>query len=70
VKEEEEYVNKRVHDRPRVETFYDQKKVDDTRRALEGFWKARGITVEISTNLTQVPSAPRYAFLSFTVYQK
>lgn len=70
VTKEEEYVEKHLQDRPRVETTYDQKKVDDMKKVLENFWKERGIAVEVRTTLTPVVTAPRYAFLEFDVYKQ
>jgi len=71
---EEEYVRKRVHGGPDVgfspDPLHDQKKVSEVKEALEGFWKERGIAVEVSTNLTQVTNASRYAVLEFDVCGK
>jgi hypothetical protein len=67
---EEEYVHKRVKERPIVESLYDQKNVSDVKEALENFWKERGIAVEVGTSLTQVPNASRCAVLEFDIYGK
>jgi hypothetical protein len=67
---EEKYLNEHVTERPRVESVYRQKSVDDMKQALEDFWRERGIAVEVSSNLTQVTSAPHYAVLEFQVYRK
>ena len=67
---EEKYLNEHVTERPRVESVYRQKSVDDMKQALEDFWRERGIAVEVSSNLTQVTSAPDYAVLEFQVYRK
>ena len=71
---EEEYVRKRVDGGPEfvfsLEPLYDQKKVSEVKKALEGFWKERGIAVEVSTNRTQVTNASRYAVLEFEVCGK
>jgi len=70
--EEEEYVNK-LGDRPRVETAFDQNKVENMVKALEQFWKNRGIAVEVRVrvnNLTEVPNGSRYAVLEFDVYKQ
>jgi hypothetical protein len=66
--EEEEYVNN--NGRLRVEEAYDPRKVDDMKKELEDFWKGRGIAVQVNTNLTQIPTAPRYAILEIDVYRK
>ena len=70
---EEKYLNEHVKERPRVFSVYRQKSVDDMKRALEDFWRERGIAVEVSSSLAQVTSAPRaphYAALEFQVYRK
>jgi hypothetical protein len=68
---EQEYVRKRVNDRPGVFLrLGDPQKVSDVKKALEDFWKERGIAVEVGTNLTQVTNAPRYAVLEFDVCGK
>jgi hypothetical protein len=68
IDEEQQYVNNRS--RLRAETAYDQKIADDMKKELEDFWKRRGITVEVTTNLTQVPTAPRYVVLEVHIYRK
>jgi hypothetical protein len=65
--QEEEYVEQHVKERPRVESLYQQKVVDDMKQALENFWRERGVEVKVTTTLTQVPSAARYAVLEFQV---
>lgn len=70
VNEEEQYLGKHLHDRPRVETTYDQKKTDDMKEALEHFWRERGIAVRVLVALTPVPSAPGYVFLEFNIYRQ
>ena len=70
VNEEEQYLGKHHHDRPRVETTYDQKKTDDMKEALEHFWRERGIAVRVLVALTPVPSAPGYVFLEFNIYRQ
>lgn len=69
---EEKYLDEHVKERPRVESVYQQKSVDDMKQALEDFWRERGIAVEVSSKLTQVTSAARrpYAVLEFQVYGK
>jgi len=65
-------VNK-LGDRPRVETAFDQNKVENMVKALEQFWKNRGIAVEVRVrvnNLTEVPNGSRYAVLEFDVYKQ
>ena len=66
----EVYIEKHVPDRPTVETAYDQKKVDEMSKALENFWKERGISVGVRSTLTPIPKAPRYAALKFEVYKR
>lgn len=68
--EEEIYIKKHVLDRPTVETAYDQRKVDEMSKALEDFWKERGISVGVRTTLTSIPKAPRYAALTFELYKR
>ena len=68
--EQQLYIEKHVPNRPRVETAYDQQKVDEMSKALEDFWKERGIIVEVRTTLTPMPHAPRYAALKFEVYKR
>jgi hypothetical protein len=68
IREEERYINNRG--RLSVEAAYDEMKVVQMRKELEDFWKGRGVTVEVSTNLTQVPSAPRYVILEINIYKK
>jgi FG-GAP-like repeat len=68
INEEEEYVNK--HGRLTVEAAYDQKKVDETKKALEDFWNSRGVLVEVSTTLTSLGNRPGYASLRFDIYKK
>jgi|SRR5208282_2830086 len=71
---EEEYVRKRVSDGPDVVFSFDhhyvQKKVSNVKEALEGFWKERGIAVEVSTNLAQLTNASRDVVLEFDVCGK
>jgi hypothetical protein len=71
---EEKYLNEHLKERPRVESVYQQKSVDDMKQALEDFWRERGIAVEVSSKLTQVttcaPRAPHYAALEIQVYRK
>jgi hypothetical protein len=69
---EEKYLNEHVKERPRVESVYQQKSVDDMKQALEDFWNERGIAIEVSSKLTQVMSASHrpYAVLEFQVYRK
>ena len=68
--EQEQYLEKHLKDRPRVETPYDQKKADEMKKVLEDFWKERGIAVEVHINLKPVPRAPRYAVLEFDEYKQ
>jgi hypothetical protein len=68
INEEQEYVNKRG--RLTVEAAYDQKKVDETKKALEDFWNSRGVLVEVSTTLTSLPNRVQYASLRFDIYKK
>ena len=68
IDEEKQYLNNRI--RLRLETAYDQKIADDMKKELENFWKSRGITVKVTTNLTQVPTAPRYVILEVHIYRK
>jgi hypothetical protein len=70
---EKEYLRKRVDGGGVFFPFdphYEQKKVSDVKKALEGFWKERGIAVEVSTNLTQATNARPYTVLEFDVYGK
>ena len=71
---EEKYLNEHLKERPRVESVYQQKSVDDMKQALEDFWRERGIAVEVSSKLTQVTTsarrAPHYAALEIQVYRK
>jgi hypothetical protein len=69
---EGKYLNEHLKERPRVESVYQQKSVDDMQQALEDFWRERGIAVEVSASLTQVTSAPRapHAVLEFRIYRK
>lgn len=70
VDKEEQYVGKHVQDRPRAETAYDQKKTDDMQKALEDFWKERGIAVKVLITLTPVSAAPGYVFMEFNIYRQ
>ena len=63
-----DYLDAHLPDRIRVETAYDQTKVDEMSKAIEDFWKAQGINVGVRTTLTSIPTAPRYAVLKFEVY--
>ncbi len=65
--EEQNYPSAHLEDRPTVETAYVQRKVDDMRKVLKDFWRARGISVEVRTTLTQLPNSARYAVLEFDV---
>jgi hypothetical protein len=65
--EEQEYLNKTG--RITAGTLYDQKKVDETKKALEDFWKSRGIMVEINATLTPLPDK-RHTSLRFDIYKK
>jgi len=65
--EEDEYLKEHAKNRPKVETAYDQKKVDEMKKALGDFWKEKGIAVEVRTTLTQLPKRPRYGILEFDV---
>jgi hypothetical protein len=65
--EEQNYLSAHLENRPTVETAYDQRKVDDMRKVLRDFWRARGISVEVRTTLTQLPNSARYAVLEFDV---
>ena len=71
---EEKYLNEHLKERPRVESFYQQKSVDDMKQALEDFWRERGIAVEVSSKPTQVLRVPRrapnYAVLEIQVCRK
>jgi hypothetical protein len=69
VDEEQKAIWKNPDESPKVETPYNQTKVDHMKEVLRDFWKERGITVEVRTTLTQVPNAPRYAALEFDVYR-
>jgi hypothetical protein len=70
VNEQEQYLEKHLKDRPRVETAYDHKKADEMKKVLEDFWKERGIAVEVRITLKPVPRAPRYAVLEFDEYKQ
>jgi hypothetical protein len=70
VNELEVYIEKHVPHRPTVEIAYGQKKVDEESKAIEDFWKERGISVGVRTTLTQIPNSPRYAALKFEVYKR
>ncbi|HXY25767.1 MAG TPA: hypothetical protein VEI73_14020 [Candidatus Acidoferrum sp.] len=59
-----------LKDRQTVEAPYDQAKVNRMSRALEDFWKERGISVVVRITLTQVPNEPRYAILTFEVLKQ
>jgi hypothetical protein len=52
--------------RPRVETPYDQDKVDNMKKVLQELWKERGVSVAVGSQLTQIRDT-RYAILEFTV---
>ena len=64
-----DYLDKHLPDRIRVETAYDQTKVDEMSNAIENFWKEQGINVGVRTTLTSIPRTPRYAVLKFEVYR-
>jgi len=66
----EVYVAKHSQDLPTVETAFDQKKAGNMTKALEDFWKERGIAVEVRTTITRVAKPPRYAILEFDVYKQ
>jgi len=68
--EQEIYLKKHVPDRVTVETAYDQKKVEEMSKALEDFWKERGINVGVRTTLAPIPKAPRYAALTLELYKR
>lgn len=70
VNDQEQYLEKHLKDRPRVETSYDQEKADEMKKVLEDFWKERGIVVEVRITLKPVPRAPRYAVLEFDEYKQ
>jgi hypothetical protein len=54
--------------RPRVETPYDQDKVDNMKKVLQELWKERGVSVAVDSRLTQIRDT-HYAILEFTVYK-
>jgi hypothetical protein len=68
--EQEEYLKKHLKDGPMVETAYDQKKADEMKKAIEAFWKERGLKVKVRVTLTRLPDAPRYATLQFDEYKQ
>ena len=55
--------------RPRVETRYDQKKVDNVKKVLQQLWKERGVAVNVDSKLTQIRDT-RYAVLEFVIYKQ
>ena len=55
--------------RPRVETPFDQDKVDIMKTALQELWKARGVSVNVDSQLSQICDS-RYAILEFIVYKQ
>ena len=55
--------------RPRVETPYDQKKVDNMKKVLQDLWKERGGAVNADSKLMQIRDT-RYAVLEFVVYKQ
>ena len=57
-----------IVNRPRVETPYDQDRVDNMKKLLQELWKERGVSVAVDSQLTQVRDT-RYAILEFTVYK-
>jgi hypothetical protein len=59
----------RVVNRPRVETPYDQEKVDNMKKVLQELWKERGVSVNVDSQLTQIRDT-RYAMLEFLVYKQ
>ena len=65
---EQNYIVEHLPDRLRVEEYYEQRKLDDMKKALEEFWSKRSIAVEVSSSLTQVAAGSRYAILLFDVY--
>jgi hypothetical protein len=68
--EREEYLKKHLKDGPMVETAYDQKKADEMKKAIEAFWKERGLKVKVRVTLKPLPQAPRYATLEFDEYKQ
>jgi|ERR1700733_4794909 hypothetical protein len=70
LEEQELYLEKYAPDRPTVEATYDQKKADEMSKALEDFWKERGVNVGVRTTLTPMPNVPRSAVLKFEVYRR
>lgn len=68
--EQKEYVNKHLKSGPTLETVYDQKKADEMKKALEDFWKERGVTVEVRAALKRPLLASRFAILEFDVYKQ
>ena len=67
---EGKYLDEHLKERPKVESVYQQKSADEMKQALRDFWAGRGVTVEVSTTLTQVTNAPHYAVLEFQVYRR
>ncbi len=66
-------IETRLHQLPdglRVETVYDQAKAEAMKKALEEFWSARGVTVEVRTTLTHYGRSARYANLEFDIYKQ
>jgi hypothetical protein len=55
--------------RPRVETPYNQAKVDHMKTALQQMWKEKGINVGVESRLTQIPNS-HAAILEFIVYKQ
>ena len=65
--EEQEYLDKTG--RITAGTLYDQKKVDETKKTLEDFWKSRGVMVEVNATLTPLPDK-RHTSVRFDIYKK
>jgi hypothetical protein len=55
LQEQEEYVKKFLKNPPHVEEFYNQEKVDETKKLVTAFWKQRGVTVQVHSTLTPIP---------------
>ena len=58
-----------LDDRPRVETPYNQAKVNHMKTALQQMWKEKGINVGVASKLTQICNS-HAAILEFIVYKQ
>jgi hypothetical protein len=55
--------------RPRVETPYDQTKLDSMQEVLQELRQERGVSVNVESKLTQIRDT-RYAILEFVIYTR